>query len=202
MIGRIHGVIIEKTPPYVVVDVHGVGYELESPVSSFARLPDIGDQVTLYTHLIVREDAHLLCAFVSREERKLFRHLIKVNGVGAKLALGILSGMSAGDFVRCVQDKDSAALTRLPGVGKKTAERLIIEIRDRLEELDMPASTTPLVSVADASQPNDAARDAISALVSLGYKPQEASRLIQHIDLEGQNSEQIIKAALKAAAVN
>ena len=202
MIGRISGKVLEKTPPYILVDVQGVGYELEAPVSTFARLPEIGQPVTLHTHLIVREDAHVLCGFISEEERRLFRYLIKVNSVGAKLALGILSGMSANDFVRCVQDKDTTALTRLPGVGKKTAERLIIEMRDRLADIDVPASLGSVNKESVTAAGSDAARDAISALVSLGYKPQEASRLLQHVDTEGQDSEAIIKAALKAAAVN
>lgn len=201
MIGRISGTILEKTPPYILVDVQGVGYELEAPLSTFSHLPEIGQNVILHTHLIVREDAHVLCGFISEEERKLFRYLIKVNSVGAKLALGILSGMSAHDFVRCVQDKDTAALTRLPGVGKKTAERLIIEMRDRLAEFDVPASLG-LRATGVTAPTSDAARDAISALVSLGYKPQEASRLLSHVNTEGQDSEAIIKAALKAATVN
>ena len=201
MIGRISGTLLSKTPPYILVDVQGVGYELEAPISAFARLPDIGQRVTLHTHLIVREDAHVLCGFISEEERRLFRFLIKVNSVGAKLALGILSGMSAQDFVRCVQERDSAALTRLPGVGKKTAERLIIEMRDRLEDMDVPAAPVSRGSEVTLSA-NDACRDAISALVSLGYKPQEASRLLQRVNTEGQDSEAIIKAALKAASVS
>ena len=202
MIGRIHGTILEKTPPYILVDVQGVGYELESPVSTFARLPAVGQAVTLHTHLIVREDAHILCGFISEKERRLFRYLIKVNGVGAKLALGILSGISAQDFVRCVHDRDTAALTRLPGVGKKTAERLIIEMRDRLEDIDIAASVGSMKQEFISAAGSDAARDAISALVSLGYKPQEASKLLQHVDTEGQDSEALIKAALKAATVS
>ena len=201
MIGRISGTILEKTPPYILVDVQGVGYELEAPLSTFSHLPEIGQNVILHTHLIVREDAHVLCGFISVEERRLFRYLIKVNSVGAKLALGILSGMSAPDFVRCVHDKDTAALTRLPGVGKKTAERLIIEMRDRLADIDVPASLG-LHATGVAVPTSDAARDAISALVSLGYKPQEASRLLAHVNTEGQDSEAIIKAALKAATVS
>lgn len=201
MIGRLNGTLLAKTPPYILVDVQGVGYELEAPVSTFIHLPDIGQSVVLHTHLIVREDAHVLCGFISEDERRLFRYLIKVNSVGAKLALGILSGMSANDFVRCVQDRDTAALTRLPGVGKKTAERLIIEMRDRLADIEIPASLGSRTAEYTAAA-SDAARDAISALVSLGYKPQEASRLLQRVNTEGQDSEAIIKAALKAATVS
>lgn len=201
MIGRLSGTLLTKTPPYILVDVQGVGYELEAPLSTFIHLPNIGQSVVLHTHLIVREDAHVLCGFISEDERRLFRYLIKVNSVGAKLALGILSGMSANDFVRCVQDRDTAALTRLPGVGKKTAERLIIEMRDRLADIDVPASLGSRTSEHTAPA-SDAARDAISALVSLGYKPQEASRLLQRVNTEGQDSEAIIKAALKAATVS
>lgn len=202
MIGRLTGILLEKEPPMLLVDVNGVGYEIEAPMSTFYQLPATGEKVTLHTHLIVREDAQYLCGFASQSERHLFRSLIKVNSVGAKLALGILSGISAGEFVRCVQEKDTAALTRLPGVGKKTAERLIIEMRDRLKELATQFPAMPSVAeTAGGSAAGDlAAQDAISALVSLGYKPQEASRLLQSIDTSGKDSETIIRAALKAAA--
>lgn len=201
MIGRITGVLLEKQPPFILVDVQGVGYEIEAPNSTLAKLPQPGEKVVLHTHLIVREDAHVLCGFATEHERQMFRTLIKVNSVGAKLALGILSGISVQQFIQCVQHNDAAALTKLPGVGKKTAERLIIEMRDRLKDMSIEASP----AVANADQPaeptqNDAMRDAISALVSLGYKPQEASRLLQHVDTSSLDSEQIIKSALKAAA--
>lgn len=200
MIGRLTGILVEKQPPQLLLDVNGVGYEIEAPMSTFYQLPAIGERVTLHTHLIVREDAQLLCGFATPVERQMFRHLIKVNGVGAKLALTILSGISASEFARCVQNKDASALTRLPGVGKKTAERLIIEMRDRLEEL--PAS---LLSTSPENAPTERAggsaqRDALSALVALGYKPQEASRLLQNVDTQGLESEAIIRLALKAAA--
>jgi Holliday junction DNA helicase RuvA len=202
MIGRLTGILLEKEPPMLLVDVNGIGYEVEAPMSTFYQLPAAGEQVTLHTHLIVREDAQYLCGFASQSERHLFRSLIKVNSVGAKLALGILSGISADEFVRCVHEKDTAALTRLPGVGKKTAERLIIEMRDRLKELGAQLPTMP--AAADSGETgttsNHAAQDAISALVSLGYKPQEASRLLQNIDTSDKDSESIIRAALKAAA--
>ena len=201
MIGRIAGELIEKQPPFILVDVNGVGYEIEAPASTLANLPAIGARIVLHTHLIVREDAQVLCGFISEQERQLFRLLIKVNSVGAKLALGILSGMSTENFVRCVHDKDAAALTKLPGVGKKTAERLIIEIRDRLKDMDMAAAVVNAPEAQSTPGRDDSAmHDAISALVSLGYKPQEASRLLQHVEMNGQSSEAIIKSALKVAA--
>jgi len=200
MIGRLKGTLLEKDPPHLLLDVNGVGYEVEAPMSTFYQLPAVGQSVTLHTHLIVREDAQLLCGFATSAERRLFRQLIKVNSVGARLALGILSGMSAADFIRCVQERDTASLTRLPGVGKKTAERLLIEMRDRLadlggEEFAVAPGDSEALPPAD-----NAARDALSALVALGYKPQEASRLLQNVDTRGLESEAIIKAALKAAA--
>jgi len=199
MIGRLTGILLEKQPPFLLIDVNGVGYEVEAPMSTFYQLPATGESVTLHTHLIVREDAQLLCGFASSGERQLFRHLIKVNSVGAKLALAILSGISAAEFARCVRDRDAAALTRLPGVGKKTAERLIIEMRDRLEEL--PAELVPPAAGSETAgaQSAGAEREALSALVALGYKPQEASRLLQHVDVAGLDSESIIRLALKAA---
>jgi len=199
MIGRLTGILLEKQPPQLLVEVNGVGYEVEAPMSTFYQLPAAGEHVTLHTHLIVREDAHVLCGFATTQERQLFRHLIKVNGVGARLALTILSGISASEFARTVQQKDAAALTHLPGVGKKTAERLIIEMRDRLD--DLPAALPPDTETADSGplQSDSAERDALSALVALGYKPQEASRLLQHVATEGLGSEDIIRLALKAA---
>lgn len=200
MIGRLTGILLEKQPPQLLIDVNGVGYEVEAPMSTFYQLPTVGEKVTLHTHLIVREDAQLLCGFATPLERQLFRHLIKVNSVGAKLALTILSGISASEFARCVQQKDAAALTRLPGVGKKTAERLVIEMGDRLDDLPvelLPETAAPETGVAQTST---AERDALSALVALGYKPQEASRLLQHVDTDGLGSEAIIRLALKAAA--
>lgn len=198
MIGRLRGILAEKHPPQLLLDVQGVGYEVEAPMSTFYQLPGVGEVVTLYTQLVVREDAHLLFGFATLGERSLFRSLTKVNGVGAKLALTILSGISANDFARCVQDGDTAALTRLPGVGKKTAERLVVEMRDRLDDWQpVPVLPTaqPAPVVPSGSQ---ALRDAISALVALGYKPQEASRLVNGLD-EDLSSEDLIRAALKRA---
>lgn len=199
MIGRLRGILAEKQPPLLLIDIGGVGYEVEAPMSTFYQLPETGATVTLHTHLVVREDAHLLFGFASEGERRLFRTLIKVNGVGAKLALTILSGIAADDFARCVQENDTAALIRLPGVGKKTAERLIVEMRDRLADWEGAVTfpgATPVEAVRTGS---DELRDAISALVSLGYKPPEASRLVSKVESEGLSSEDIIRAALKQA---
>lgn len=199
MIGRLHGKIINKQPPQLLIDVQGVGYEVDAPMSTFYQLPDLGSEVTLHTHMVVREDAQLLYGFASESERSLFRHLIKINGVGPKLALTILSGMSADEFINCVQDNDAAALVRLPGVGKKTAERLIIELRDRLKDSLPQDATSPVLSrsVTTASNP---VSDAVSALIALGYKPQEASRMVRAINTDGLDTEEIIKQSLQGAA--
>lgn len=197
MIGQLRGILLSKEPPYLLLDAHGVGYEIEAPLSTFYDLPAPGNEVTLYTHLVVREDAHLLFGFASAQERMLFRALLKVNSVGAKLALTILSGVSAQGFVRCVQNNDSASLTRLPGIGKKTAERLILEMRDKLGGWEENAVRGAVVSNAP---PGDAMHDALSALVSLGYKPHEASRMLQGIDSAGLSREELIRRALQALA--
>jgi len=196
MIGRLRGTLVEKQPPQLLLDVNGVGYEVEATMSTFYELPAVGAEFTIYTHLVVRDDAHLLFGFASERERSLFRSLIRISGVGAKLALTILSGMSVEDFGRCVHDNDSATLTRLPGVGKKTAERLIIEMRDRIGQQKLaPAASFGAMASGGA----DPVEDAVSALTALGYKPQEASRMVRAIDLEGLNSEEIIRSALQAA---
>lgn len=202
MIGRIQGILVSKQPPQLLVDVHGVGYEIEAPMSTFYQLPELDQPVTLHTHLVVREDAQQLYGFASEQERRLFRSLIRINGVGAKLALAILSGMSAAEFARCVHDNDSRALVALPGVGKKTAERLIMEMRDRLDDWEGESLAPAAVGGSPAPAPAgsmEADREAVSALIALGYKPQEASRMVQSVDSEGRNSEDIIRAALKAA---
>ncbi len=196
MIGRLRGTIVEKQPPQLLLDVNGVGYEVEATMTTFYDLPALGAEFTIYTHLVVRDDAHLLFGFASERERSLFRSLIRISGVGAKLALTILSGMSVEDFGRCVRDNDSATLTRLPGVGKKTAERLIIEMRDRIGQQEL-ASAASFGTMASAGA--DPVEDAVSALTALGYKPQEASRMVRGIALEGLNSEEIIRSALQAA---
>ncbi len=198
MIGRLRGILAEKRPPQLLLDVNGVGYEVEAPMSTFYQLPATGTEVTLHTHLVVRDDAHLLFGFASERERALFRNLIKVNGVGTKMALAILSGMNADSFARCVQEGDAAALTRLPGIGKKTAERLIVEMRDRLQAWQSDG-VLPTVLSTPQQQGRDEVSDAVSALMALGYKPPEASRMVSAIDAEGKNSEQIIRAALQQA---
>ncbi len=197
MIGRLQGVILEKQPPSILIDVHGIGYELEASMSTFYHLPECGEKITLHTHLVVREDAQLLYGFYSLSERQMFRNLIKISGVGPKLALTILSGMSAEDFSRCIMEGDSKALTRLPGVGKKTAERLVIELKDRLEKGDtitLPGATGSTEKIERHASP---VNDAVSALISLGYKAQQASQMIRDLDVEGKSTEEIIRAALQ-----
>jgi Holliday junction DNA helicase RuvA len=198
MIGRLRGELAAKHPPWLLLDVQGVGYELEAPMSTFYQLPALGQPVTLVTHLAIRDDAHVLYGFFQEAERTLFRSLLKVSGVGAKMALAILSGMSVDEFARCVQAADSAALVRLPGIGKRTAERLIVEMRDRLEGVAAPVGPgrTPLPG---GIQPG-AVTEAAEALVALGYKPADANRMVQAVAIEGQSSEQIIRGALQGVA--
>lgn len=199
MIGRLRGILAEKQPPHLLLDVQGVGYEVEAPMSTFYQLPALGEPVTLHTHLAVRDDAHLLFGFATRGERAMFRSLIKVNGVGAKMALTILSGISAADFARSVHEGDTATLIRLPGIGKKTAERLVVEMRDRVDDWHSSGITLGAQPAAPAAVTgNEQLRDAVSALVSLGYKPQEASRLVNGLD-DTLSSEELIRAALKRA---
>ncbi|MSR13732.1 MAG: Holliday junction branch migration protein RuvA [Gammaproteobacteria bacterium] len=198
MIGRIRGILLEKRPPRVLVDCQGVGYEIEASMTTLWALPEINHEVTLHTQLIVREDAHLLFGFATVAERQMFQSLLKVNGVGAKMALGILSGIQADEFVVCIQRGDTARLTGLPGIGKKTAERLIVEMRDRVADwagLDGGISTSPKVGV----EP-DAVADAVSGLIALGYKPHEASKLIHTLDATDKTSEALIREALRGIA--
>lgn len=199
MIGKIRGQILEKQPPQLLIDVHGLGYEIDAPMSTFYQLPDVGQEVNLFTHLVVREDAHHLYGFYTRDEQHLFRTLLKVNGVGPRLALTILSSTSAEEFVRCVLNNDSASLVRLPGIGKKTAERLIIEMRDRLSDWykGLSVDNKPSASQDSNSTRHQILQDAISALISLGYKQQEASRTITKIDDGAAHSEELIRRALR-----
>ena len=197
MIGRLQGILLAKQPPQLLLDVNGVGYEVDAPMSTFYQLPNTGETVVLHTHLVVREDAQLLYGFYSESERQLFRSLIKINGVGPKLALTILSGISFEEFTRCVMDDDAKALTALPGVGKKTAERLIIELRDKIgKELEavLPSSSGTTPSMQPMDNP---VSDAVSALVSLGYKAQEASRMVRSVESEGLTTEEIIRESLQ-----
>ena len=195
MIGRLTGHLLHKQPPWVVIDVHGVGYELEASMTALVALPAVGEKVSVFTHLTIRDDAHLLYGFVREQERALFRALIKVNGVGPKLALAILSGMDEDAFMCCIRDDDSKALTRLPGVGKKTAERLIIEMRDRFPEWEDATKAPSLLDPSSDNPHRNALADAESALVSLGYKPTEAAKMLSGLDAN-QSTEALIKSAL------
>ncbi len=196
MIGRLQGIILEKQPPSILLDVQGVGYELEASMTTFYNLPECGEKIILHTHLVVREDAQLLYGFHSLSERLMFRNLIKISGVGPKLALTILSGMSADDFTRCILEEDSKALTKLPGVGKKTAERLVIELKDRLDKdaaIKLPGMPEKVERQANP------VNDAVSALISLGYKAQQASQMVRALDVEDKSTEEIIRAALQTS---
>ncbi len=195
MIGKLQGVLLQKEPPSLLVDVGGVGYELEAPMSVFYDLPAVGERVTLFTHLVVREDAHLLYGFSRESQRRLFRSLLKVNGVGPRVALAILSGLSDEELLRCLAQEDIARLTKVPGIGRKTAERLIVELRDKI---DVSAQTTN--AVRPVAVPLDPVQEAISALVALGYKPQEANRAVNSVSRDGLRSEDIIRQALKGLA--
>lgn len=183
MIGYLRGRILEKQPPWLLLDVNGVGYEVEASMNTFYGLPEVGAETGLHTHFVVREDAQLLFGFVDAQEKLLFRSLIKVNGVGPKLALSILSGISADAFIRTVHQEDTSALVKIPGVGKKTAERLIVEMKDRLALLELPTLTELELSSGNLPAAAPAATDyraeAESALVALGYKPQQATKAIE-----------------------
>lgn len=193
MIGSLRGILAQKSPPQLLLEVGGVGYELEAPMSTFYGLPAVGERVRLLTHLVVREDAHILYGFASAAERALFRSLLKVSGVGPRIALAILSGVSVAAFARCVVEQDSAALTRIPGVGRKTAERLIVEMRDRVD-----ATGAVSVGGAVAAAPAGAEGEAFSALVALGYKPAEATQMLKGAG--GGTTEERIRRALQGAA--
>ncbi|HZP13095.1 MAG TPA: Holliday junction branch migration protein RuvA [Nevskiaceae bacterium] len=192
MIGHLTGKLIAKTPPTLMVDVGGVGYELEAPMSTFYTLPAVGQQVSLHTHLVVREDAQLLLGFASIAEKNLFRELIRISGVGPKLALTVLSGASVDEFWNAVRALDASSLTRLPGIGKKTAERLLMEMKDRAA----PATTV----VSAGATTGSALQEARAALAALGYKPAEVQKLTESVQHERMTTEQIIQEALKKAA--
>lgn len=198
MIGRIRGRLVEKQPSLLVVDVQGVGYEIEVPFATSFALSELNQEIVLHTHLVVREDAQLLYGFSTVKDRDLFRLLIKINGVGPKLALTILSGLDSAQLARCVRDDDSATLVKLPGVGKKTAERLLIELRDKLKDWGMPEA-----DLLGGEEPgfeksaSSAIEEAESALIALGYKPQEATKAVSASKAEGLTSEELIRLALK-----
>jgi Holliday junction DNA helicase RuvA len=198
VIGFLRGKLALKSPPLLMLDVNGVGYEVEAPMTTFYNLPAIGSEIMLHTHLVVREDAHILFGFSTEADRSMFRTLIKVNGVGPKLALTILSGQSAEEFHRCIHNNDTQALVRLPGVGKKTAERLVIEMRDRLPDLGDSVGSS-VTSVGDVQPANNPKQEAVSALCSLGYKPPDAAKMVQNISVEGKSCEDIIRLALQGS---
>ena len=201
MIGRIRGTLVHKQPPDILVEVGGVGYEIQVPMTTLFQLPALGEPVSLVTHFAVREDAQLLYGFIDERDRHLFRQVIKVSGVGPKLALTILSGMDSGSFARCVQRDDISSLVALPGVGKKTAERLLVEMRDKLKDWFGPADSgaSALASGAAAAPAVNIARDAEGALIALGYKPAEASRMVAVVNDDSvTTSEDLIRRALKS----
>ncbi len=199
MIGFLKGRLAVKQPPMLLVDVNGVGYELEAPMSTFYGLPAAGEPVALFTHLTVREDAHILYAFGTEGERRLFRGLLKVSGVGPKIALGVLSGASVEDFLRIIEAEDIALLTRIPGIGRKTAERIVIEMRDSVKKLSLPAAGELSAGVAGAAIATPQS-EAFGALIALGYKPPEVARLLKSVDEPDLATTEIIRRALKAAA--
>jgi Holliday junction DNA helicase RuvA len=194
MIGYLRGKLVRKQPPALIIDVAGVGYELEAPMSTFYRLPELGSEVQLHTHLVVREDAHLLYGFATEDERRLFRDLLRVSGIGPKIGLALLSGINVETFLVCVEAQDVDALIRIPGIGRKTAERLLIEMRDRIKALGQ------LPSAAQRGDGRSAEAEAYAALVALGYRPGEVTRLLKSVDNEGAGTEELIRRALQAAA--
>jgi len=194
MIGSLQGKLIAKQAPLIIVECAGVGYEVETPMSTFLELPAVGTELFLHTHLLVRDDAHALFGFSTKDEKALFRLLLKVSGVGAKMSLAILSGMGVSDFERCVRYEDTAMLVKIPGVGKKTAERLIIEMRDKIEQSPAQAIMAKAGKVV-----TDSRSEAIDALVALGYKPAEVKRLLAKLDIEDKSAEDIIRLALRQA---
>jgi len=195
MIGRLRGILISKQPPSLLVEVGGIGYEVEAPMSTIYDLPGLGKEVILLTHHAVKEDSVTLYGFLHESERTLFRNLLKVSGIGAKIALAVLSGVSTDHFARLVHAGDVVALTKIPGIGKKTAERIVVELRDRVDGLSGPAAG----SLRAAGAPLDAAGEAAVALQQLGYKPVEVSRLVQKVAADGDDAEAIIRKALRAA---
>ncbi|MCG7531497.1 Holliday junction branch migration protein RuvA [Psychrobium sp. MM17-31] len=205
MIGRLNGIVAEKQPPLLLLEVSGVGYEVQMPMTSFYQMPEVGESVTIHTHFVVREDAQLLYGFAQKVERELFREIIKANGVGPKLGLAILSGLSAAEFVNLVANNDAASLVKLPGIGLKTAERLIIELKDRLKNFTLSQQK----DLGDLSLPQEALgstfveevdveQDAIDALLALGYKQTQASKVVKKVRTPDMSSEDLIKAALKS----
>lgn len=200
MIGKITGILIDKKPPFLLIDVNGIGYEVSAPMGTFAKLPVVGEKLSLYTHFVVREDAHLLYGFDTEIDRRLFREVIKVSGIGPKTGLAILSSMDTKSFVRHIIDNNSAYLTKLPGVGKKTAERLVVEMKDRFKSGWQDLFSTMDVDEMSFVVNTGAVEEALEALMSLGYKQKEASKVIAKIKVSNLSSEEIIKAALQSLA--
>ncbi|KII77058.1 Holliday junction branch migration protein RuvA [Vibrio renipiscarius] len=203
MIGRLRGILLEKQPPELLIEVNGIGYEVQMPMSCFYELPNVGEEAIIYTHFVVREDAQLLYGFNTVKERALFREVIKANGVGPKLGLGILSGMTATQFVASVEREDISTLVKLPGVGKKTAERLVVEMKDRLKGWSAGDLFTPFTDAAPldnggSANQGQAEEEAVSALLALGYKPVQASKLVSQVMKPGMTCEALIKDALKS----
>ncbi|WP_413110754.1 Holliday junction branch migration protein RuvA [Thaumasiovibrio sp. DFM-14] len=203
MIGRLRGILVEKLPPEVVIEVGGIGYEVQMPMSCFYELPDVGQEAIIYSHFVVREDAQLLYGFNTKSERSLFREVIKANGVGPKLGLAILSAMTASQFVYCVEHDDLTTLVKIPGVGKKTAERLLVEMKDRLKgwgegDLFTPADPAAASNHAPAAKQASADDEAISALISLGYKAPQATKVVAQVSQAEMSSEAIIREALRS----
>ncbi len=199
MIGQLRGKLIYKQAPELMLDVGGVGYELLASMTTFLDLPELEQEAVLFTHFIVREDSQTLYAFSSKNERALFRSLLKVNGVGPKMALAIVSGMTVSEFAQFIRADDIVALTRLPGVGKKTAERLIIEMRDRLPEIDDSKTSASDSAVTHTPSQKQVEAEAVTALLALGYKPPQASRMVSSISAENLSAEEMIRLALKAS---
>ena len=197
MIGRLSGQLIEKRPPFLLIDIGGVGYEVEAPMSTFYALPELGEPCVLLTHFLVREDAQLLYGFATAAERELFRALIKISGVGAKVALAILSGTSVDEFALSIEAGDVGSLTRLPGIGKKTAERLVVEMRGKLEFAGTGTAVGSLAPGA-AFDRADAGTQAAAALVALGYKSSDAARMIKSVDATDASTEELIRQALQS----
>jgi len=193
MIGSLRGKLIFKQAPAIILECNGVGYDVETPMSTFFELPAVGDELFLFTHLVVREDAQILYGFATDTERVLFRSVLKVRGIGAKIALAILSAMSVSGFNQCIEYEDIVALSKIPGIGKKTAERLIIEMRDRIDK-------SVSGGVVKLKPEQSAKSEAVDALVALGYKPVEVTKLVGKLDIEGQSAEDIIRLALRQAA--
>jgi len=196
VIGFLRGRLAAKHPPALVIDVGGVGYELEAPMSTFYELPEVGAEVQLYTHLVVREDAHLLYGFASEAERRLFRDLLRVSGVGPKIGLALLSGMNVEAFLLCVESQDVESLVRVPGIGRKTAERLVVEMRDRIRAFEEAPAAAARAAGGSSTGP---AAEAFAAMVALGYRPVEVTRLLKRLDTQDLATEDIIREALKLA---